>query len=112
MVEPVLKDSSLCQGLNLERQVDGGGRPYWRQRPPRLENQELEEEKIFMACLARMLTPSFTLQSWLNKEIILKCSKAGRGRQPARKYTTGAWLLDKTRQVIDFVVVILLCIVY
>ena len=58
------------------------------------QNQDLEEgeaeEKMLVACFAKMLSPSLSLQSWPNRENILRCSWAWKGRQPANRNTTGA----------------------
>ena len=55
---------------------EGWGRAYIRQICLNFQNQDLEkedaEEKILEACLARILSPSLSLQSWPNKEIILR----------------------------------------
>ena len=72
----------------------GWGRPYWRHNCLIFQNQDLEEgradENTSLALIARMLSPSLSLQSWPNMENILKCSWAGRGRHPANMKTTGA----------------------
>ena len=40
------------------------------------------EDKMFEACLARILSPSLSLQSWPNKDIILRLRRARNGRHP------------------------------
>jgi hypothetical protein len=77
-----------------DNQAAGCGSPYWRQSCLNLQNQDLEEEladdSTLRVCLARMLSPLLSLQSWPNKENILRCSWACMGRHPARRKTTGA----------------------
>ena len=77
-----------------DSQIAGWGRPYCRQSPRSLQNQDFEEDddddNILAACAARMLSPFFSLESCPNKENILVWSWAGREIQPAMKNTTVA----------------------